>query len=205
MVDPGVLRSHNPFVRPEGLLGHLAGWVMGRDDRPHREVADLLTPRPGATVCEIGFGPGQLLAVLAAADASLLLCGVDPSSVMLAQARNRLSTVDSEAARAADLRIGAAGDLPFDDASADHVVAVNNVAMWPDLRVGLAETHRVLRVGGDLLLAWHSATAPGRIARRLARSETWWAELAAAVRREFGDVERRDLTYATVCTATKLP
>jgi ubiquinone/menaquinone biosynthesis C-methylase UbiE len=205
MVDPGMLHSHNPFVRPEGLLGHFAGWVMGRDDRPHREVADLLAPRPGSAVCEIGFGPGQLLAVLAAADASLLLYGVDPSSVMLAQARNRLSTVDSQAARTADLRIGVAGALPFDDASADHIVAVNNVAMWPDLRAGLAETHRVLRVGGDLLLAWHSATAPARIARRLGRPETWWAELAEGVRREFGDAERHDMTYVSVCTATKLP
>src|SRR5262249_47837810 len=105
MFDSGVLHSRNPFVRPEGFLGHLAGWVMGRDDRPHREIADLFAPRPQATVCEIGFGPGQLVAVLAAADASLLLCGVDPSSVMLAQARKRLSTVESEAARTADLRI----------------------------------------------------------------------------------------------------
>ena len=68
MDNPGVISSRNPFVVPAGVLGRLAGWFMGRDHRPHRELADLLAPAAGATVCEIGFGPGQLLAVLADRD-----------------------------------------------------------------------------------------------------------------------------------------
>ena len=91
--------SRNPFVHPVGVLGAVAGWVMGRDDRPHRELADLLAPGPAASICEIGFGPGQLLAVLAARDPTLRLCGVDPSPVMLRQARRRLAAVDTPAVR----------------------------------------------------------------------------------------------------------
>jgi hypothetical protein len=41
---------------------------MGRDDAPHRQVADLLASAPGAQVCEVGCGPGQLLVVLARPD-----------------------------------------------------------------------------------------------------------------------------------------
>src|SRR4051812_47235594 len=76
MADGLVTSSRNPFALPRGLTGRLAGWVMSRDDRAHREVADLLAPRPGGSVCEIGFGPGQLLAVLAGRDPTLTLSGV---------------------------------------------------------------------------------------------------------------------------------
>jgi ubiquinone/menaquinone biosynthesis C-methylase UbiE len=164
--------SRNPFVHPVGVLGALAGWVMGRDDRPHREVADLLAPGPATSICEIGFGPGQLLAVLAARDPTLRLCGVDPSPVMLRQARRRLADVDTPAARTADLRRGVAGALPFPDGSNDAVVAVNTAATWPDLPAALADAHRVLRPGGTILLAWHSATGPNRLRRTLARPES---------------------------------
>jgi ubiquinone/menaquinone biosynthesis C-methylase UbiE len=194
--------SRNPFVLPIGAAGRVAGWIMGRDDRPHREAAELLAPRPGAAVCEIGFGPGQLLAVLAGRDPDVQLSGVDPSPVMLAQARRRLEAVHPQAARRADLRLGVAEALPFADDSADHVAAINNAAVWPDLPGGLAQAHRVLRPGGTLLIAWHSSTAPSRLRRTLARPETWWQELVVAVGEEFGNVQRHDLRHLTICTAT---
>lgn len=198
-----VASSRNPFVLPTGFTGRLAGWVMSRDDRPHREVADLLDPRPGARVCEIGFGPGQLLAVLGCRDPTVQLTGVDPSPVMLAQARRRLHAADPRVAGTADLRLGVAGRLPFADASTDHVVAVNTVAMWPDLPTALGDAHRILRPGGTLLLAWHSATAPSRLRRALARSDQWWNNLCDAVRDEFGTTTKRhDVRHLTTCLAT---
>jgi ubiquinone/menaquinone biosynthesis C-methylase UbiE len=193
--------SRNPFVLPAGPAGRVAGWIMSRDDRPHQEAADLLAARPGAAVCEIGFGPGQLLAVLARRDPQVRLSGVDPSPIMLAQARRRLQAAHLPA-HLADLRLGAAQALPFADDSADHVAAINNAAIWPDLQAGLAEAHRVLRAGGTLLIAWHSPTAPSRIRRMLARPEPWWRELLDAVRAEFGNAGRHDLRHLTVCTAT---
>ena len=203
MADRAVVSSRNPFVLPAGALGRLAGWVMGRDERPHRELVGLLAPRPGAAICEIGFGPGQLLAVLAAGDPAVRLCGVDPSVVMLEQARRRLARADAGVARSADLRLGVAGALPFADRSFDHVVAVNTAAMWPDLPAAVAEAHRVLRPGGSLLLAWHAATAPNRLRRRLARPESWWTTVIDVVRHEFGQAHRHDLRYTTACAATR--
>lgn len=197
MANPGV-PSRNPFVLPRGPIGRLAGFIMGRDDRQHREVADLLAPSPGGSVCEIGFGPGQLLAALAVRDPAVRLCGVDPSPVMLDQARRRLARTGVTA----DLRLASAGALPFDDRSVDHVVAVNSAAAWPDLPGAIADARRVLRPGGTLLLAWHSASSPRRLQRSIARPETWWSTVLDSVRREFGDARRHDLRYSTVCTAT---
>ena len=189
----------NPFRIPSGPLGRLAGWAMSRDDSAHREVAALLAPRSGARTCEIGFGPGQLLELLLAQDPAAQVCGVDPSPVMLEQARRRLVRVG--AAERADLRLGVAGALPFPDRYADHVVAVNTAAIWPDLAAALVDARRVLRPGGSLLIAWHAADSPRRIQRILAQPEAWWAETLAEVRRVFGNAERRDLTYTTACTA----
>jgi ubiquinone/menaquinone biosynthesis C-methylase UbiE len=189
----------NPFRVPSGPLGRLAGWFMGRDDRAHRELVDLLAPDPGARTCEIGFGPGQLLALLAGRDPAAQVCGVDPSAVMLGQARRRLAVAG--AAHRADLRLGVAGALPFPDGHVDHVVAVNSAAIWPDLQAALLDAHRVLRPGGTLLIAWHGATSPRRLQRSLARPESWWHDTTGTIRRVFGNAERNHLTYSTACTA----
>ncbi|MGW5666743.1 class I SAM-dependent methyltransferase [Micromonospora sp. NPDC003776] len=200
MADDLPRATFNPFGIPSGPLGRLAGWVMGRDDSAHREVLGLLSPKQGARTCEIGFGPGQLLELLLARDPATQACGVDPSPVMLAQAHRRMRRLG--VAERADLRLGVAGALPFPDRHADHVVAVNTVAMWPDLQAALADARRVLRPGGTLLIAWHSAHSPRRIQRTIARPERWWDETMAALRQVFGNVERHELTYTTSCTAT---
>jgi ubiquinone/menaquinone biosynthesis C-methylase UbiE len=172
---------------------------MGRDESAHREVVDLLAPKPGACVCEIGFGPGQLLEVLLARDPAARVCGVDPSPVMLAQARRRLDRV-GVAARA-DLRLGVAGALPFPDHHADHVVAVNTAMFWPDPHVALVDARRVVRPGGSVLIAWHSAASPRRVQRAIAAPQQWWDETVSNVQRVFGNAERHDLTYTSACTA----
>jgi ubiquinone/menaquinone biosynthesis C-methylase UbiE len=201
MAEVPARRTANPFRIPSGPLGHLAGWVMGRDDAAHREVADLLAPQPGAYICEIGFGPGQLLALLTGRDPSLQVCGVDPSPVMLGQARRRLGRAG--ALERVDLRLGVAGALPLPDEHVDHVVALNSAALWPDLPGALADSRRVLRPGGGVLIAWHSPTSPVRVQRRLAQPELWWQEMTALLRGLFGNAERHQLTYTTACTAIR--
>lgn len=199
MTDDHTAATLNPFRVPAGPLGRLAGWIMGRDDAPHRELVDLLAPSPAARSCEIGFGPGQLLVLLTARDPAAQVCGVDPSPVMIEQARRRLARAG--VADRADLRLGVAGALPFPDRHVDYVVAVNSAAIWPDREAALVDARRVLRPGGRLLIAWHSAASPNRLRRSLARPESWWDDTTSTVRRVFGNVERHDLTYSTACTA----
>ena len=117
--------DRNPFARPHGPVGRVAGWVMAMTNRAQqREPAELLAVRPGERVIEIGYGPGLLVARLAA-DGAGMVAGVDPSVEMHRLARRRI-----RAARAAvDLRIGTAAETGFPDGAFDAAVAVNNVAI----------------------------------------------------------------------------
>jgi ubiquinone/menaquinone biosynthesis C-methylase UbiE len=93
------------------------------------------------------------------------LTSVDVSPAMLAIARERAQVLG----RDADLRVGDAEALAFPDGSFDTVVFTLSLCTIPDERRALAEAHRVLRPGGQLLLLEHvrSPVAPVRWAQRL--------------------------------------
>jgi ubiquinone/menaquinone biosynthesis C-methylase UbiE len=119
----------SPFALPRGLAGHLAGRLMLLLNR-QRDVLDLLDVRPGASVLEVGYGPGGLIRLLRKTP-GVRISGVDPSPQMRDLARRRNP--------GADLRLGTAERTGFADAEFDRVVSVNTVALWPDLGVGLHE------------------------------------------------------------------
>jgi len=104
-------------------------------------------------VCEVGFGPGVLLRLLCWRFPDARLHGGDPSGVMLGQAQRRLAS--SRTGRGADLRLGAVGRLPFDDAAFHVTVAVNTVAFGSDLGAGLSEIACATRPQGEVMVAWH--------------------------------------------------
>jgi SAM-dependent methyltransferase len=85
----------------------------------------------------------------------------------------------------------------------DHVVSVNTVAIWPDLGAGLDELRRVVRPGGSVLLAWHSATARSRISRKLALPEPLLARITDGLAARFESVERIELTDVMVFRAVR--
>ena len=81
------------FRRPTGPLGALAGHVMStRPSNRQRNgwTVDLLDPRPGETLLEIGCGPGLALDLAAKRTPGAELVGLDHSDVMLSQAKHRL-------------------------------------------------------------------------------------------------------------------
>ncbi len=192
----------NQFGLPRGLLGHVAGWIMARaNEASQEETASLLGVAPGDRVLEIGYGPGRLVRLLAERTQAALIAGVDPSPVMLAQARR----VNRDAVRAhrVDLRLGAADRLPFPDASFDRVVSVNNAHIWPDLAAGLKEIHRVLRPDGRLVLSLHSSTSPKRYERRLGLPEAELDRIRNELGALFRDVIRHQRVHSVVFTATR--
>jgi ubiquinone/menaquinone biosynthesis C-methylase UbiE len=190
---PGPVTS--PFAHPRGLRGRLAGRFMAATNgRSSREVAALIPLRAGQTVLELGYGPGVLLAALERRPERPRLVGVEPSSEMARLAGRR--------APRAELHTGTAAATGLADASVDHVVTVNTVAIWPDLDAGLDELRRVVRPGGSVLLAWHSATARSRISRTLALAEPLLARIAEGLAARFGSVERIVLTDVVVFRAT---
>lgn len=115
--------------------------------------------RAHGRVLEVGIGTGANLPHYAA---DVRLVGVDASAAMLEQTRAKLGGArggSQHGGRATPLLLRAdAGALPFPDASFDAVVSTYVLCCVPDLDQALGEVLRVLRPGGDLLLADHVAS-----------------------------------------------
>ncbi len=88
------------FAKPSGAIGALAGHIMAR--RPSNRIrnqrtVELMGLQPDSRVLEIGCGPGLALANCAAKVTHGRVVGIDHSSIMIAQARQRLARTDQGA------------------------------------------------------------------------------------------------------------
>lgn len=188
---------NSPFALPTGLVGRLAGRYMLVNDNKQAEVIDLLAPGPDSRILEIGFGPGGLIRSLRKRVPAAGICGVDPSTdmVALASRRNRDARVE--------LRVGTAESTGYPDESFDHVVSVRNVAIWPELEAGLCASRRLVRPNGTVLIAWHGGTHPSRTARRLRLPEGHLTRIRVGLEELFGSVSRHELSSLTVFLARR--
>ena len=76
MSGPGVGQA----MHPHGVGGRLVALAMEWINTPaYRRAAELIGPRPGDSVLEVGFGTGALMASLAPRIAGGLLAGIDGS------------------------------------------------------------------------------------------------------------------------------
>lgn len=145
------------FGRPSGLLGRLGGRLMAHGNAAtERHVVALAAPAEQDVVVVIGPGPG--VGLVAAAGRSGHVIGIDPSDLMLAMARRRCASLIAQGR--VRLALGTAARTGEPDASADLVISVNNLQLWPDVPGALAELHRVLRPGGRILLSVHATLLP---------------------------------------------
>ncbi len=96
--------------------------------------------RAGQSALDVGCGPGGLAVALAGLLGDENVAAVDPSERFVEVCRSRIP--------GADVRIGVAENLPFDDASFDAVLAQLVVQDIVDARNGVAEMRRVARPGG---------------------------------------------------------
>ncbi len=116
--------------------------------RLFEDTRPWITGRARGRTLEVAVGTGLNLEHYSR---DIELCGIELSPRMLALARRRSSALGREA----DLRLGDAQNLEFDDASFDTVVATFALCCVPDDARAVAEMARVLRPGGLLLLADH--------------------------------------------------
>src|SRR5205085_2607348 len=133
------------FARPSGLLGRLAGRLMAKGVEDDEWLVNLLEIEPYDRVLEVGLGPGVAIELMAARATNGLVAGVDPSGVMLHEAKRRVWP-GVEQGRI-DLRDGTIAALPFPDASFTKALALHSIYFWPSIEFGLKELHRVLRPG----------------------------------------------------------
>lgn len=122
------------------FLGPTRPWVCGRATGEVLEVA-----------CGTGLN-------LPHYQPEVRLTASDLSVQMLLQARRRAA----ELGRTVDFVEAPAESLPFEDASFDSLVCTYALCGVPDVRATLAEFCRVLRPGGNVLLADHVI------------SSSWW-------------------------------
>jgi demethylmenaquinone methyltransferase/2-methoxy-6-polyprenyl-1,4-benzoquinol methylase/phosphoethanolamine N-methyltransferase len=176
------MTAHQP-PRTEGRAIHWArlydfGTTLlsfGRCAALHGKLVALAAITPGQRVLDVGCGPGRLaIAARVAAGPTGEVHGIDPAPEMIEVARRN-------AARAGvtlRLDVGVIEALPY---PADHFDVVLGSLMLHHLpdelkRRGLAEIHRVLRPGGQLLAVDFGATPRGALGHLLCvlRLRTGW-------------------------------
>lgn len=158
MANLGERLADRGFGHPCGVLGSIGGRVMARGNAgTERHLVDLADLNATDAVVVLGPGPG--VGLYEAATRAEHVVGVDPSELMLATCRRRCA--EFIARGTVELIHGDAGHVGRPDASADVVLSVNNVTLWPNWPHAFTGLHRILRLGGRLLLSAHAKWLPG--------------------------------------------
>jgi SAM-dependent methyltransferase len=105
-----------------------------------RELIGLATVAAGDRALDVGCGTGLLTAELAAVLGASNVAAIDPSAPFAASCQARVA--------GADVRVGRAEDLPFDDEIFDAVFSQLALNFMSDPVAGVTEMRRVARPGG---------------------------------------------------------
>jgi ubiquinone/menaquinone biosynthesis C-methylase UbiE len=151
------------------LLSPFYPWISGYPERHLRAFAlELLAPRPGEWIAEVGFGAGHSLTELASAvgEGGLVL-GVDLSPNMVVQAQARLRRAGLS--RRAWLKEGDATGLSMATGSCDGCLLSFILELFEihEIDAVLSECSRILKRDGRLVVVSLDATGPATLSRRV--------------------------------------
>jgi SAM-dependent methyltransferase len=130
------------------LLGIVLGPTMPRAKRKScRLIAQALKDKAGGTILDIGAGTG--IVTIHLAKAGFQATGVDIKEDALTRARENAKIEGVKAA----FRVNDGSSLEWPDGSFEAVTSVNLLHETEDPKVVLAESYRVLKPGGILVMA----------------------------------------------------
>ena len=154
-----ILRDRSIAHEPTDSLFEHVAWLYAfcreklfRDDT-ERIIAALWPnhpPKRGATLIEIGCGPGFYSRQLARRFPQIYATGVDRSESQVSRARRRAK---GEAIRNCAFERVNALQIPYEDARFDVLIASRLFTVLNDAERAVAEMHRVLKPGGRCFIA----------------------------------------------------
>jgi ubiquinone/menaquinone biosynthesis C-methylase UbiE len=148
------------------ILPKLIDFAMTRGDVTRLRAAHV--PAAHGTVLEVGIGSG--LNVPFYTSAVTRLYGVDPSSELLAMARERASAAPFPV----ELLNQDADSIPLADASVDTVVVTWSLCSIANPAGALREMRRVLKPSGILIFVEHGLSADSGVRKWQNRLTPWW-------------------------------
>lgn len=143
---------------PSGPLGWVGAREMALEHRPmYATMAKELDLQPEDDLLDVGCGSAGLLKDHAAHVKHV--AGLDASEIQVAMARSRLA--ERISAGTAEIVLGDAAALPWEDGRFSVVTSLATIEFVPDPLKALSEMHRVLRPGGRAVLSLGLRVADG--------------------------------------------
>jgi demethylmenaquinone methyltransferase/2-methoxy-6-polyprenyl-1,4-benzoquinol methylase len=180
MLPESVARAMRPQAMPSGINGWIDAHLMplGDHDGLYPRAVGLLDLQPDDDLVEVACGVGALLQ--RHAPRTRFVAGLDHSPLQVGFARKRLA--DRIAAGTAEVVLGDAAALPWQDGRFSAAVCVGGLELMPEPAAAIRELRRVLRAGGRA--AFTAGTCPDDDAAARRRSEAlgFWAPTEAQVR-----------------------
>ncbi len=125
----------------------MASWPICKEYK--RRTVELLQLSSGASVLDVGCGPGgDLLLLQKEVGGAGLVCGIDSSKAMISYATQKIRCANPEI----ELRVADAHELPFEDATFDGVRADRVFQHLPDPHKALQQLVRVTKSGGNIVV-----------------------------------------------------
>lgn len=134
------------------ITARVYGFLHGKSES-NRVVVDLLELTPDGRVLEIGCGPGAAVELASERIGAERVAAVDPSETFVDMVRKRVP--------GADVRVGNATEIPFDDGTFTAIWSIASMHHWPSREPGLAAQATKLAPGGRLVIAERLLRKPG--------------------------------------------
>jgi ubiquinone/menaquinone biosynthesis C-methylase UbiE len=139
--------------KPSGMLGRfIVARSMNRTNVGiSRLTIQLLNIQPADRVLDIGFGGGVTMEMMLPLAYKGLVAGIEVSDIMIKRAKKTLNNIACQGK--AEVKEGAASQIPYESNYFDKVCTINCIYFWPDPADGLKEIIRVLKPSGALVIA----------------------------------------------------